>query len=230
MQNKTAFAQFHSLARVTEANAVAVLSSPCREVQHGRIRFCSPVEFIFSADFWRSLRGSGFYPSSQTAGWTMAEEDWSHPNSQILSHCSVGHFWVLGWGLNNNVKLLLLQLRHRRKTEGTDYITIILPWTLVHPLWGKEGLKIKASEIPISVFRISYGEAPYVSAERINFPAMTHLPDFWEGEIRKGWKSNRFTQWKVRAMRIFIFDSKVDINLTLSMKNLDKLISYLHSK
>lgn len=30
-------------------------------------------------------------------------------------------------------------------------------------------------------------------------------------------------------MRIFALDSKGDVNLTLSMRTLDKLISYLHS-
>lgn len=117
--------------------AVAVLSSPSREVQGGRSRFCSPVEFSFSIDFWWSLGGSSFYPPSQTAAWTMAREDWSYPNSQVslslVKHvfselCAGWHIifsvnWYVtlisyqihcsaghSWvlGLNNNVKLPLL--------------------------------------------------------------------------------------------------------------------------
>lgn len=117
----------------------AVLSSPSREEQGDRSRFCSPVEFSISTDFWQTLGGGAFYPPSQTAAGIMAGEVWSYPNSQVslslvkyvfselsagwsivftincyvtFVNCqirhSAGHCWVLGWGLNNNVKLPLL--------------------------------------------------------------------------------------------------------------------------
>lgn len=64
------------------------------------------------------------------------------------------------------------------KTEGKIYITILPPYTVVHPLWERENAKIKGSEVPPSVCKISHVKAPRVSAETFHFPAMTPLPGF----------------------------------------------------
>lgn len=67
-------------------------------------------------------------------------------------------------------------LRHGRKSEGMKYITILLPYTVVHPLW--ESAKIKISEVPPIVCKISHVTESCVSSEQLHFPAMTQLPHF----------------------------------------------------
>lgn len=71
-----------------------------------------------------------------------------------------------------------LWLRHGRKTEGMNYITILLPYTVMHLLWERENAKIKISEVPLRVCKISRVKATCVSSEQLHFPAMTQLPDF----------------------------------------------------
>lgn len=70
----------------------------------------------------------------------------------------------------------LLVANTEEKTEGN--ITILPPYTVVHPLWERESAKTKGSEVPPSVCKISHVKAPPVSAETLHFLAMTPLPDF----------------------------------------------------
>lgn len=47
-----------------------------------------------------------------------------------------------------------------------NYITILLPYTVVNPLWERESAKIKIPEVPLSVCKISHVKVLSVSAEK----------------------------------------------------------------